>query len=608
MSKFVKLKDVCLRITDGSHFSPEGKSNGFPMLSVKDMEENGFNYSDCKYIDEKTYQELVKADCKPLLNDVLIAKDGSYLKHVFVIEQEVEQAILSSIGILRPDLDQINPHYLKYYLQTNWVKEIVAKKYVSGSALPRIILKNFGEIDILYRTPDDQLGIANVLRKLDRKITLNYKIQTELEAMSKLVFNYKFNQFNITAEKNGSKNKALRRTAPEGWYPVELRTLCSVNERQLSAKCDWSYINYLDTSNITRNSVSNIVRLPIGERPSRAQRMVKKNDIVYSTVRPIQEHYGIMKFPVDNLIASTGFAVLTHRENPVLNDLIYLFLSGPEITQQLQKIAQNNVSAYPSINPGDILNLKIIWPKEESILIPLAKQLGKYHELIHRNQQQNKDLIKFRDWLLPMLLNGQVKVTPNAFIIPDNKKLFAKQVLAGKIVSEFKDDPHFSHIKFQKLQYLAEHVIGADLYWNYYFQAAGPYDHKFMHTISAKLREAQWFDEQERRFVPLAKQPKIEGYFQETFGAAAAALERLFALLRTATEAETEIIATVYAVWNNRLIQGQCTDADELRSDFYAWSERKQQYTDEQVQTAIAWLNKNELIPKGFGKLLKKAK
>ena len=83
----VKLKDVCVAITDGSHYSPIGIDKGYPMLSVKDMDEYGFNYSDCKYISKKDYEILIKNGCKPMKNDVLISKDGIYLKEVFVVEK-----------------------------------------------------------------------------------------------------------------------------------------------------------------------------------------------------------------------------------------------------------------------------------------------------------------------------------------------------------------------------------------------------------------------------------------------------------------------------------------------------------------------------------------
>ncbi len=180
MSKFVKLRDVCIRITDGAHYSPAGVKEGFPMLSVKDMRDNGFDYSACKFISKVDFDDLVRNDCKPLINDILIAKDGSYLKHVFVTKNEIDQAILSSIGILRPDLNSIVPEYLKYYLQTKSVKDTVAKKYVSGSALPRIILKNFGEIDILNSDISTQQKIASTLSTIDDKIELNNRINYHL--------------------------------------------------------------------------------------------------------------------------------------------------------------------------------------------------------------------------------------------------------------------------------------------------------------------------------------------------------------------------------------------------------------------------------------------
>src|SRR5690606_25131714 len=192
MTEFFKLKDVCLRITDGAHYSPTGVKEGYPMLSVKDMRHNGFDYSDCRYISQKDYLDLVNGDCKPRKNDVQIAKDGSYLKHVFVTENESDEVILSSIVILRPNLNLINPYYLKYFLHSASVKKTVSKKYVSGSALPRIILKNFGEIEIISKSLLAQQKIAAVLSALDDKIELNNQINTELEAMAKTLYDYWF--------------------------------------------------------------------------------------------------------------------------------------------------------------------------------------------------------------------------------------------------------------------------------------------------------------------------------------------------------------------------------------------------------------------------------
>lgn len=81
-----KLEDVCLRITDGSHWSPTTVNEGYPMASVKDMNEWGFEISQCRKIAKEDYEELIRNDCKPLKGDVLIAKDGM-LKELFHIIQ-----------------------------------------------------------------------------------------------------------------------------------------------------------------------------------------------------------------------------------------------------------------------------------------------------------------------------------------------------------------------------------------------------------------------------------------------------------------------------------------------------------------------------------------
>ena len=141
------LSKVCTRITDGSHSSPKSVEEGRPMASVKDMENWGFQLSGCRRISEIDYQELSRNDCRPLANDVLIAKDGSYLKHIFVVERDLDVVILSSIAILRPN-ENIVPHYLAFILKSDTTLARM-EQYVSGAVLQRIVLKAFREFPIV---------------------------------------------------------------------------------------------------------------------------------------------------------------------------------------------------------------------------------------------------------------------------------------------------------------------------------------------------------------------------------------------------------------------------------------------------------------------------
>ena len=143
------LQESCTRITDGSHYSPKEDANGkYPMLSVKDMMETGFMYDSCKYIGEADYKALVTNGCKPSINDVLVAKDGSYLKTAFVQRKEVEQVVLSSIAILKPNLNSLNPEYLAFVFRRPEVKSFVEKHYLTGTAIKRVILKGFRTLSI----------------------------------------------------------------------------------------------------------------------------------------------------------------------------------------------------------------------------------------------------------------------------------------------------------------------------------------------------------------------------------------------------------------------------------------------------------------------------
>jgi type I restriction enzyme S subunit len=117
------------------------------MASVKDMHNWGINVETCRTISEEEFQNLVRNDCKMRKDDVLIAKDGSYLKHCFVVERDLDVVLLSSIAILRPN-KKINPHVLAMTLRDPNMKTRMTG-FVSGAALPRIILQAFRRFQIV---------------------------------------------------------------------------------------------------------------------------------------------------------------------------------------------------------------------------------------------------------------------------------------------------------------------------------------------------------------------------------------------------------------------------------------------------------------------------
>lgn len=178
-----KLEDICIKITDGSHFSPkDNKNSAIPMYSVKDMQEFNFDMYNCKHISEEDYIKLLAQDCVPKKNDILVAKDGSYLKEIFVNEIEDKKAILSSIAIFRPNLNIINPYFLCYLLKSPEVSNYTKENCVSGSAIPRIVIKDFKKIELNIPEMCIQNKIVKILKKINEKIIANTHTNNNLQA------------------------------------------------------------------------------------------------------------------------------------------------------------------------------------------------------------------------------------------------------------------------------------------------------------------------------------------------------------------------------------------------------------------------------------------
>jgi type I restriction enzyme S subunit len=145
------------------------------------------------------------------------------------------------------------------------------------------------------------------------------------------------------------------------WEKVKLADVADINSSTFRTN-DFDEILYLDTSSVTKGTFGDFIKLSRNDIiPSRAKRAVKNNTIVYSTVRPNLQHFGILKCPKENTVVSTGFANVDAKDNinPVF---LYYNLTQDKYTDYLHTIAANNVSAYPSINPSDLEKLELEIP------------------------------------------------------------------------------------------------------------------------------------------------------------------------------------------------------------------------------------------------------
>jgi type I restriction enzyme S subunit len=384
MKKY-KLNDVCLKITDGSHFSPKAVDFGYPMYSVKDMNEFGFNDSDYKMISEDDFKSLVAAGCRPQKDDVLIAKDGSYLKYAFVCKEEKDEVILSSIAILRPNKDIIDPTFFSFLLRNPSVKKSM-KYYVSGTALPRIVLDNFKKMEINIPGLSEQKKIGDMLSTLDKRIE-NLRAQNRvLEQTAKTIYDYTFLQ---CAGHQTTYNKTLNRNIPAGWEVKKLGDLCSIftGKKDVSKRIPGDYAFF-----------------------SCAPEKLSSNEYLYDGQAILVSGNGSYTGRVSyydgkfDLYQRTYACVLKNTSASVMP---YLYFTMKYLFEPAYSGGTHG-SAIPYIVMNDLTNYSICWnsPAIESFVQRVSPMFKK--RLI--NLKQIEALITKRNTLLPLLMTGQVEV------------------------------------------------------------------------------------------------------------------------------------------------------------------------------------------------------
>lgn len=174
---------------------------------------------------------------------------------------------------------------------------------------------------------------------------------------------------------------------------VKISDIAKINANSLTQNDNFQEIIYLDTGSITKNIISNTQKLNFNtdKIPSRAKRKVRDRTIIYSTVRPNQEHYGFLENPADNFIVSTGFTTIDISDAESDAKYIFYLLTQKYITDYLHTIGENSVSSYPAINPNDLANLKFSIPNLKTQK-SIAHILSTLDQKIAINNQINAQL------------------------------------------------------------------------------------------------------------------------------------------------------------------------------------------------------------------------
>lgn len=356
---------------------------------------------------------------------LLVAEDGENLKsqNSNVCNYVKGKFWVNNHAHILQAKDDNNLKYIYYLLN---LKDF--RPYVTGSAQPKLTQDNLNKMVLLIHEPCDQIKIATVLSSLDDKIELNNRINAELEQMAKTIYDYWFVQFDfpISAEyaesvgqselegkpykSSGGKmvwSDELKREVPEGW---EVRPLSYFSDKIGDGIHGTpQYIDDSDYNFINGNNLKNGFIVIENETKKVSVSEYEKYFIDLNEGTILMSINGTL----GNLAVYTGEKIMLGKSSAYINcksnyrPYCYQYLKSESIQKKMWNIATG--STIKNLSLDSIKNLSIPYPGNN-----LIKCYYDYAKLLDEKRinifKENQKLTELRDWLLPMLMNGQVKV------------------------------------------------------------------------------------------------------------------------------------------------------------------------------------------------------
>ena len=345
---------------------------------------------------------------------ILIAEDGENLKsnNKSICTLATGKYWVNNHAHIIKGNDKTNTDFLYYKLNS-----INFAPYITGSAQPKLNKENLLNIELYIPSKEYQDKISKVLTLLDKKIQINNQINQELEAMAKTLYDYWFVQFDFP-DQNGKPYKSsggkmvyhpeLKREIPEGWGVENLKD----SESKIITGKTPSRAN-------SDNFGGEIPFITIGD--------IRGNTFIYSTSETLtdlgasvqQNKYlpeGSLCVSCIATVGEIGFTTEWSHTNQQINSIVfedennryYLYFALKNYFENANASAKTG-NTFANMNKEDFSGIKIIFPNKE-IKNNFHKITEPYFSQIKCLQGQNQELTQLRDWLLPMLMNGQVKV------------------------------------------------------------------------------------------------------------------------------------------------------------------------------------------------------
>ena len=405
--KKLKLKEVS-EIYGGYAFKSKDFGVGENLVvKIKDIKPPIIDVENADKVDVSKYSTQKLEKFKVFPDDIVIAMTGATIG-------KVGRNKSGRTVFLNQRVAKINPNFKEdldfiYYCINNTVfLEYVLNNVDSKSAQANISHFGIGNFEINWYDRETRQKIAKVLTCLDDKIFINSQINQELEVMAKTLYDYWFVQFDFP-DQNGKPYKSsggkmvyhpeLKREIPEGWGVEKLENVANITMGQ-SPKGS-SYNEAGEGIMFFQGSTDFGWRFPVARQyTTEPSRIAEEDDILLSVRAPV----GTLNIADTRCCIGRGLAAI----NSKVGANSYIF----NVMQDFKKLFDmiNSVgTTFGSITKDDLYSLQLVYPPTE-LLMEFDQLVKSFDREIKNRSRQNQELNQLRDWLLPMLMNGQVKV------------------------------------------------------------------------------------------------------------------------------------------------------------------------------------------------------
>lgn len=435
----VSLGEISEKIGDGIHGTPVYNDSGnYYFINGSNLSDNSIKITDTtKRVD---HDEFLKHRKELGDNTVLVSINGTIGNTALYNNENI---ILGKSACYINLKDSISKYFILYILSGYLFQEYI-QRCSTGSTIKNVSLKMMRDFRFLMpESKEDQEKAVYIIQKVDERKRLSNVQNQTLEQMSQTLFKSWFVDFDPVIDNaldaghpipealqsRAELRQKVRNSAdfkplpadiralfpaefeemelgwvPRGWKEGSIPDIAFINSTSWGTKNQPDYVNYVDLSNTKDGIISSIEEIPFEDAPSRARRILKKDDLIFGLVRPANRSFAYVH--VDGLTGSTGFAVVRSK-NTIYKNFIYYFVTCDKNVEELARIADGG--AYPAIKPDDICSLPLIIPPEE-IVQRFDESTSNFRDLMNNSLVQNDHLTSLRDTLLPKLISGELSL------------------------------------------------------------------------------------------------------------------------------------------------------------------------------------------------------